>query len=131
MHSMSRRRTPMPPIAETATYYDLLHRTVHHCNTPYRAETAHAIIANSQSRSKTQEQTHKTANTLQTLQRKTRECLIRQNSRDLFSSDAPLEPDPACTLQRHAQVNSCKAAAKTAIRQIHRSSVGTLLQPIT
>lgn len=106
-HLASIRRAPGASFVEPAVYCDYCHQASHRSSTPNRAETAHSITTNSQSRFKTQTQTHKTAKTLQAVQQKNSKLCHPTKTHDLSSSDVPPGPAHARTFQRLAPDSSC------------------------
>lgn len=124
----STRRTPRPPSVSPAMYCDHRHQSATRFSMPNRAETAHAKIANSQSRSKTKAQAHKTASTLQTVQQKTRYYATRQKTGNLSSSRTSTAPAAAGIASNLNLIIAVKRLAKTAACQLQRLCTGTLLQ---
>lgn len=69
----SRRRAATSLSIERAVFLYHLQQTAPRCSAPNKAEAAHKITANSQTRSETKTQSHKIANALQTVQQNTQD----------------------------------------------------------
>lgn len=115
LKSNSRRRDHLQPFVKPALYYNHRQQIAQRCSTPNRLETAHLITANSLSLSPAPVQKHSHRRIKQLMLRrryseKTRDCAIRQGTRDLTSSDTPSGQTPACTLYHPAPNNSCQSA---------------------